>query len=233
MSKIVYKDKRIIAVIKPAGTPSQPDNTGTPDAMTLAERELSALGESPQLYLVHRLDLPVGGLIVFARSRSIAAKLSSLFAESGVVKEYIAVTEGECEGGRYTDYLVKNATLKRAEIAKSEKQSGAKPAALTCTPLSKIGEGKSARTLVKVELETGRFHQIRAQLSSRSTPIVGDKKYGSRDFGAHTPSLFASRVAFSLDGEKIDISAIPDVLEYPWSNFAEEIMNLYPNIKGI
>ena len=98
---------------------------------------------------------------------------------------------------------------------------------------SKNGEGTSARTLVKVELETGRFHQIRAQLSSRSTPIVGDKKYGSRDFRAHTPSLFASRVAFSLDGEEIDISAIPDVLEYPWSNFAEEIMNLYPNAKGI
>ena len=228
MSKIVYKTDKFIAVLKSAGTPSQPDNTGAPDAMTLAGRELWRLGEKNTLYLVHRLDLPVGGILVFARDGKTAAVLSALFAEGGAVKEYIAVTEGACEGGRYTDYLVKNATLKRAAIAKSEKQSGAKFASLTCEQIFVSGAGRDTRTLVRVNLETGRFHQIRAQLSSRSYPIVGDKKYGSRDFRAHTPALFASRVSFTLDGEEFNISATPELSEYPWSLFSEEIMKLYP-----
>ena len=76
-----------------------------------------------------------------------------------------------------------------------------------------------ARTLVSVTLHTGRFHQIRAQLSSRGAPIVGDGKYGSRDKGAGTPALYANRLAFSLFGREYELRALPDTDAYPWSLF--------------
>ena len=220
--KTVYKSKNIIAVIKPAGTPTEPDSTGSLDAMSLIRRELSSVGESDTLYLVHRLDLPVGGLVVFARNKKSAAELSELFAMSGVKKEYLAVVEGECASGVFIDYLIKSTALKKAVIAKVG-EHGAKLSELYFDALGTAVTEKGARTLVKVSLKTGRFHQIRAQFSSRGLPLVGDKKYGSRDRGATLPSLFCHRLSFSTQGESVDITAIPDTESYPWSLFDRKI----------
>ena len=101
--QILHLDKNLIAVSKPCGMPSQSDPTGDKDAMTLASELLRDMGERDSLWLVHRLDRVVGGVIVFARNREAAATLSCLFAERGAKKQYLAVAEGDLSGGTLTD----------------------------------------------------------------------------------------------------------------------------------
>ena len=77
-------------------------------------------------------------------------------------------------------------------------------------------------SLVKIKLKTGRFHQIRVQFASRQMPLIGDKKYGSRDFKAKMPSLFATEIGFKIKGKEITASRLPSLAEYPWSLFEEK-----------
>ena len=217
--EIKYKSKSIIVVCKPAGIPSQPDPSGDKDAMTLCAEALSALGESTELYPINRLDRVVGGLIVFARNKRSAAELSSIVSGADMLKEYIAVVSGKPEGGRYTDYLYKDARLSKA-FRVDRKRQGVKEAILDCTPIETVSLDSGDITLVRVRLYTGRYHQIRCQLSSRGYPIVGDGKYGSRDKGARCPALFADRLCFETSGERVDATASPDLGEYPWSLFS-------------
>lgn len=212
--QILYKSKNFIVINKPAGIPSQSDGSADDDALTLTERALKAEGESEKLFLVHRLDRVVSGLLVFARNPRAADAISKILSTDGFVKEYLAVTEGCAEGGVLTDYLYKDARLSRAFIV-DKKRMGAKYAELSYEPLQK----NEKHTLVKVRLATGRYHQIRAQLSSRALPLVGDKKYGSRDVKARVPSLFSHRLAFECMGERVDACALPDLTVYPWCEF--------------
>lgn len=214
MLKIVEKQKDFIIVYKPPGIPSQPDPTGDTDAMTLAGELLRESGESGDLWLVHRLDRVVGGLLVFARNKRTAGTLGTAAAGDGMRKEYFAVTESRPEGGVYTDFIYKDARVAKSFIVDSERR-GVKRAELECTPLRTV-EG---RTLNRIKLNTGRYHQIRAQLSYRGYPIVGDGKYGSRDKGAHTPALFAFSIEFTHAGKRVRVEYMPDTAQYPWSLF--------------
>ena len=108
----------------------------------------------------------------------------------------------------------KDSAAKKAYCVKSERK-GAKAAALNLSVLAE----RDGMSLVAVRLETGRFHQIRVQLASRANPLVGDKKYGSRDTKVRTPSLFASRLDFTLSLRNIKADALPPTDEYPWSLF--------------
>ena len=119
------------------------------------------------------------------------------------------------------DLIYKDATLGRAFVTDKPK-GGAKEALLDYSTLDTVLNKERKLSLVAVRLHTGRFHQIRAQFSSRKMPLVGDKKYGSRDFGARTPALFAARLAFEYKGEKYDFAAMPDISSYPWSLFEME-----------
>ena len=195
--KILYKDKNVIAICKEAGIPSQPDPTGQVDAMTLCSGILKEQGETnTELFLVHRLDRVVGGVLVFARNKKYASILSEAMANRVAEKEYLAVVEGDAPGGTITDFIFKDSRLGKAFIVE-RKRAGVKEASLEYEPVSKKETDRGIFTLVKVKLHTGRFHQIRAQFSSRKMPIVGDGKYGSHDNIAHLPALFAFR--FSLD----------------------------------
>jgi len=197
--------------------PSQSDPSGDVDAMSATAELLCSLGESGALWLVHRLDRVVGGLLVFARTSRAAAELSSAFASEGVKKEYIAVAEGSPEGGTYVDVIYKDARAGKAFVVSRERR-GAKRAELYCEPLS----SRDGRTLVRVALKTGRFHQIRVQLASRGTPLVGDGKYGSRDKGSRMPALFSCGLSFNYAGKNITASALPEITGYPWSLFDKE-----------
>jgi len=224
MSNIVKKTNNFIVIIKKAGVPSQPDNSGSLDAMTMAGNELREMGESATLYPIHRLDRNVGGLLVFARNGKSAAELSSMVAGDGIGKEYFAVLEGapEQEMGRLTDYLKKDSVLKIARV--SEKGSKeAKLAVLDYELLATVKTEKGDRSLVKVRLSTGRFHQIRAQFSSRNLPLVGDKKYGSRDVRSREPALFSARLSFKLYDDSVDVTEFPCLDAYPWSLFSHEL----------
>ena len=216
--KIIHKTEDFIVVRKPVGMPSQSDPTKDPDVMSECSKILSESGETDGLWLVHRLDRNVGGLLVFARTKKAAAALSELAANGKMGKKYLAVAEGEVAGGEYRDYLYKDSATSKAYVVKSARM-GAKEAVLNCS-LVAFKEGKS---LVSVSLKTGRFHQIRVQLSSRKHPLVGDKKYGSRDPLSKNPALFAYELSFEIFGEKISVRALPPTEEYPWSLFASEI----------
>ena len=221
MIEIVYKSKDIIIIYKPAGMPSQSDPSGDPDALTLTAGLLGETREKNELFLIHRLDRVVGGLLVFARNKKSAAALSSAVAEHRLTKEYFAVVPGKPEGGVMRDYIYKDATLGKAFVT-DRKRAGVKEAELEYSVLDTVERGEETLSLVKVRLKTGRFHQIRAQFASRKMPLIGDKKYGSRDFVRKTPSLFAARLVFDYNGETVYASRLPDLNEYPWSLYEKD-----------
>ena len=227
MTRIVYKTPDFIIAYKPPGIPSQSDKSGDNDALSLLCAQLAALGEPSELFLVHRLDRVVGGLLVFARNKKSAALLSELVRDGELNKEYVAVVDGEAPGGELSDFLVKDAVLGKALVVSADK-SGAKKALLEYENLSTVDYRSSKLSLVKIHLHTGRFHQIRAQFSSRNMPLFADKKYGSRKNGK-SPALFAYRLAFSKGDLSADVTLLPDLLELPWSLFDPQ---KYPEIQG-
>ena len=216
--QILCLDKNIIAVSKPYGMPSQSDPTGDKDAMTLASEMLRDMGERDSLWLVHRLDRVVGGVLVFARNKETAAALSTLVAERGAMKQYLAVAEGDLQGGTLTDLIFKDARKNKAFVV-DRMRAGVKSAELEYSTLERIECDKGVRSLLLVTLHTGRFHQIRVQFSSRGTPLVGDGKYGSKIKAVRVPALFSHRISFVLDGKKYDFKAYPDTSALPWSMF--------------
>ena len=216
--KVVYKDKNVIVINKPVGMPSQSDPTGDTDAMTAASAYLRDSGENSELWLVHRLDRTVGGLLVLARNKKSAAELSRAVREGSLEKRYFAVCHGIADGGEYRDLLFKDNATGKAYVVKTER-SGAKSAVLYAEQLC-AAEDKS---LMSVRLETGRFHQIRAQFAARSHPLVGDKKYGSRDALRRTPCLFSYKLSFEIFGKTVTVSELPPTEEYPWNLFGAEL----------
>ena len=221
MIEILYRNKDIVIIKKAPGVPTQSDLSGDDDAMLLTASGLLELGESKALWLVHRLDRVVGGLVVFARSKSAAATLSMLVGGRGMEKEYLAVVEGNAEGGIMQDYIYKDSARGKAFIVDKPRR-GAKEAVLEYSPISVVDTERGALTLVRIKLHTGRFHQIRVQFSSRKMPLVGDGKYGSHDNRVKYPALYASHLAFSSGGISADVRSVPDINEYPWSLFDKE-----------
>ena len=218
MVEILYKSKNAVVIYKPAGIPSQGDPTGDKDALTLTSEILRELGENSSLWLIHRLDRVVGGLLIFARNKKYAAILSEYVKDRLVTKEYYAVVDGECEGGILENLIFKDPRASKSFIVDRERQ-GTKPARLSYRRLASAETEKGTKTLVYVTLDTGRFHQIRAQMSHIKHPITGDGKYGSRDNRAKSLALMASHLAIDLPGEKIDACRLPELDTYPWSLF--------------
>ena len=223
--EILYKSKNAIVIYKPWGVPSQSDPSGDPDAMTLASRQLRELGEPDALWLIHRLDRVVGGLLVFARSKRYAAILSEQVKDRLLTKEYYAVVDGEAESATLEGYIYKDARLGKAFVVDRER-AGVKDAKLSYRTLASTSTPRGTKTLIYVTLDTGRFHQIRAQLSAEHHPITGDGKYGSRDNGARNIALMAAHLSVDLPNERVDVSRLPDLTQYPWSLFDEDSYKL-------
>ena len=217
---ILFKNKDFIACVKPQGIPSQPDPSGCVDMTALLSEELIKNGEKSDIFVVHRLDRSTGGLIIYARNKEAAAAFSRLVAEKdGFQKEYLAVISGrpENESGNMTDYLFKDSAQKKAFVVKSERK-GAKLASLDFKTLQTVSEDDKIFSLLRITLNTGRFHQIRAQLSSRGMPIYGDGKYGSRE-KAPNFALWASKIAFIYKGKSYEFESAPDLSQKLWSLF--------------
>ncbi|MBR5449264.1 MAG: RNA pseudouridine synthase [Clostridia bacterium] len=220
MLNIVYKSKRAVVIYKPHGMPAQPDPSGDTDAMTATAAMLAEGGERGDLWLINRLDRGVGGLMIFARDKKTAAILSETVRDRQITKEYFAVVAGIPEGDRMVDFLYKDTRTSKAYIVKSERK-GVKKASLSFKTVAIATTDRGDLSLVAITLDTGRFHQIRAQFSYRGHSIVGDKKYGSTHVLRGGIALVSCHLAVDIGDEKIDVRVTPDTATYPWSLFAD------------
>ncbi|NLB32563.1 MAG: RNA pseudouridine synthase [Tissierellia bacterium] len=177
--KIIHEDKHILCLIKPQGIPSQSDKTNDEDLMSQSLKYLKTKIDIPYLGLIHRLDRPVGGVIVFAKNEFSNKELSKQVQLRQTNKEYLTVVCGkpEKESGILEDYIKKLITINMSKITTSDDRN-AKLAKLEYQVLGiKETEEYGTLTLLKIKLYTGRHHQIRLQLSNAGMPIWGDNKY--------------------------------------------------------
>lgn len=173
---IIYEDEAVIVCYKTAGVPVQSNRMGEQDMGSLLRNYLAAKGEEPYIGFVHRLDQPVEGVMVFAKTKEAAAALSRQMQEKGFGKYYYAVVCGiipEMEG-TLTDYLLRDGRSNTSSVV-AEQTPGAKKAILHYKVVAR--EERPARSLIRVRLETGRHHQIRVQFAHAGYPLSGDRKY--------------------------------------------------------
>lgn len=183
--KVIYEDNHIIVVEKIPNVPSQADKTGDIDMLTMVKQYIKEKYNKPgnvYLGLVHRLDRPVGGIMIFAKTSKAASRLSDQVREKVFKKKYLAVVDGKIENksGTLEDYLYKDERNNISKVVNKDKKN-AKLAKLDYEVI-KYDEVKKL-SLVKVNLHTGRHHQIRVQLSNFGHSIFGDQKYGTRGQG--------------------------------------------------
>lgn len=183
--KVIYEDNHIIVVEKKPNIPSQSDKTGNMDMLTMVKEYIKEKYNKPgnvYLGLVHRLDRPVGGIMIFAKTSKAAARLSNQVREKIFKKEYLAVVDGKFEQkkGSLKDYLYKDERKNISKVVGKEKKNS-KLASLDYEVL-KYNSVKNL-SLVKINLHTGRHHQIRVQLANFKHSIFGDQKYGTRGQG--------------------------------------------------
>ena len=175
---VLYEDNHILVVNKPAGMLTQGDQTGDIDLLTYLKQYIKEKYSKPGavfLGLVHRLDRPVSGLLVFARTSKAASRLGIQFRKRSVEKRYLAVlTRIPKQEGTLVHYLHKSHKRVRA-VKKTH------PAGLRAELHFRLMGEMSRRALVEVQLKTGRPHQIRVQFSQIGCPILGDFKYGAKD----------------------------------------------------
>lgn len=189
---ILYSDREIVVCVKPVGLDSEHE----------VPAQLSGqLGG--EIYPLHRLDKNVGGVMIYGRTKSAAARFSRLIQEGELVKEYVAQVHGQVpESGDWEDLLFKDSRKNKVFVVKRQR-AGVKAARLSFTRLS-----GGDISLVRVRLYTGRSHQIRVQFASRGFPLVGDHKYGARDT-ATAPMLWSCCITFPYRGEQMRFEQLP------------------------
>lgn len=196
-TKILFEDKFIMVCYKPAGLPTQTASVMAPDMVSELKNYLRRSGGSgtkePYVGLVHRLDQPVEGLLVFGKTQRAAAALSTQLNDGTLHKTYLAVTEGipEEKEAVLTDYLWKDSRDNSSKVV-PEGTKGAKRAELSYHVISE----KSGSALIEIDLKTGRHHQIRVQMAHMGCPLLGDRKYGRASQAVRNPALCASKLAF-------------------------------------
>lgn len=224
--EILYEDNEILVCIKPAGIPTQSSRIGVPDMVSILKNHLhnssvrktsekaapkkSVSGRSfsnqkkqkpsePYLAVIHRLDQPVEGILVFAKTKNAARSLNQQLTSSGFGKHYLALLDGiPAKEGMLEDYMVKDSRTNMSRIC-DKNTPGAKFASLSY----KVLKSREHTALVQITLNTGRHHQIRVQMAHIGCPLSGDKKYGKASSGS--PSrlfLCAYRLTFNHPASK-------------------------------
>ena len=216
---VKYEDEHLLIAVKPGGVPAQGDKTNTPDMVSLVKDylyEKNPSGGEPYTAVINRLDRPVGGLMLFAKTPEAAAKLSDLLQDGGIEKYYQAVITGEIpdEAGELTDYLVRDPKTNMSKVV-DKNAKGAKKAVLTYELIDELETDEGILGLLLIRLITGRHHQIRCQLASRGCGIYGDVKYNPRfkgRKGAKTIGLYSTRIEFDhpITGEHVRVKQEPE-----------------------
>ena len=218
---VLYEDNHLIVVEKPAGMLVQADKTGDLSLMDEVKKYLKEKYKKPGnvfLGLVHRLDRPVGGVVLFAKTSKGASRLSAQFRERAVEKYYYAVVIGKMKepSGEIVSFLKKDEKRNVVEVF-SRETPGAKRAEL----FWEVVKSGAKNTLLKIKLGTGRGHQIRAQLASVGHPILGDLKYGAPEpLVDKSIALFSASLSFAAaTGGK------SETVELPWPKEWEKYLN--------
>ena len=215
MIKIIYEDNHILVVEKPINMPVQEDNSKDKDLLNELKKYIKEKYNKPgnvYLGLVHRLDRPVGGVMVFAKTSKAANRLTEQIKNKLIKKTYYAVICGNLNGtGSFEDYLIKDEKKNISYVSKQGKYSKLN---------YKVINHNDKYTLVNIDLITGRSHQIRVQFSSRNYPLYGDQKYNKNAKPKEQIALFAKRLEFihpvTKENMKFEID-LPDI--YPWNTF--------------
>ena len=211
---VLYEDNHVIVVIKPFNVLSQGDSTGDISIMDMVKEYIKVKYHKPgnvYLGLVHRLDRPVGGIMVFARSSKAASRLCKCFNEHSVIKKYLAIVHGKLDDtGEFVDYL------KKGEDGNTIVSPDGKKAVLEYKVLDYNKEHDCS--LVSIDLKTGRHHQIRVQFASRGHYLLGDQRYGVLD--NKQISLFAYTLSFPhpITKEMLTFEVYPEKKDY-WTIF--------------
>ena len=230
---VIYEDNHIIVVEKPVNVSVQKDISEDKDLLTMVKEYVKVKYNKPGnvfIGLVHRLDRPVGGVMVFARTSKAASRLSEQIRNKTVKKEYLAVVNGrlEKERGVLENYLVHDkkdniTSVVSEKEAKNNKE--VKKAILEYKVLEY--DKKNDVSLVEVDLKTGRHHQIRVQFNNIGHSLIGDYKYGENNRGEISPALFAYKLEFlhPTKNEKMSFEIKPRD-EGIWKNFTNLLKTL-------
>lgn len=212
---VLYEDNHIIVVVKPYNVLSQGDSTGDRSIMDDIKDYIKFKYNKPgnvYLGLVHRLDRPVGGVMVFARTSKAASRLSQSFNSHDVEKKYLAIVNGKMESskGEFEDYIERD-NSGNSFISKNGKKAVLEYEVLEYNSVYDC-------SLVSINLKTGRHHQIRVQFASRGHYLLGDQRYGVSD--NKQISLFAYSLSFihPVTKEKMHFEVYPDKIDY-WTRF--------------
>lgn len=222
---VLYEDNQIIVVVKPQNVPVQADSSGDDDLLSAVKRYIKEKYSKPgeaYIGLVHRLDRPTGGVMVFARTSKAAARLQEQMKNGLFEKKYLAVTVGTPRDrqGRLSQYLVKDEKNNMVRVVPTALE-GAKKAELEYKVLEMAGPV----SLVDIKLITGRSHQARVQMQSMGTPIFGDARYGGDTLAkGHNLALWAYELRFyhPVNKNPFVFKVFPPLDETPWNVFPVE-----------
>lgn len=216
---ILFEDNHLLVVQKPVNIPVQEDSTGDVDLLSMLKEDIKIRYQKPgnvYLGLVHRLDRPVGGVMLFAKTSKAASRLSDVIRRGALERRYLAVVRGTPfeDQGVLEHYLIKDSRKNKVYTVPKQTKS-AKKAVLEYTTL-----GKSDKlSLLSVQLHTGRSHQIRVQLAAIGCPLYGDQKYGQEvNKPGQQIALWAHSLQFEHPTKKelIRVESQPPS-EYPWN----------------
>lgn len=240
MIETLYEDNHVLVAVKPENMLSQADETGDTDILTELKEEVRIRYNKPgrvYLGLVHRLDRPVGGLMVFARTSKAASRLSDQMRRHDLGREYLCVVQGEVRDSfTLLNYLNKNERLNRVYVCEAD-EKGAKEAVLHGTCIAR----RNGTSLVAIKLETGRSHQIRVQMAHMGAPLWGDNKYGNGIAGQQI-ALHGYKLSFEhpTRGEVMTFMHLPygsvwneytDILQQMWKKFSDTAVQPEPPIR--
>jgi 23S rRNA pseudouridine1911/1915/1917 synthase len=214
---IIFEDEDLLIIDKPANILSQEDHTGDPDVLSLCKEYLSGKKTNPYLGLVHRLDRPVAGIMILAKTRKAADALSQQIRDRTMQKTYWAITTGHPpRNGVLTHHLYKNRDKNIVEVVPSGQRKG-KEAILSFAKLEEVNN----LNLLSIHLQTGRPHQIRVQLAQEGYPIWGDYKYGTNQPDGRDIALRAVELVFKhpRTNQQLQFELAPPQQE-PWAQFS-------------
>ena len=226
---VLYSDNHLLAIFKPAGLLAQGDHSGAPSLLDLAKNWVKEHYKKPGrvfLGLVHRLDRPVAGVMLFARTSKAASRLSNQFRVGSPQKVYLAVVEGVPKryAATLSHHIVRHGRWCRivSSATRHSQEAHLRYQLIDSTP---------ERSLLQVELLTGRKHQIRLQLSHAGYPLVGDVRYGaSSPLASRQIALLAKELTIEHPTRKIPLRIVcPLPTDWPWPDYQEKTLQPYWN----